>query len=88
MVVTVKVSVRVSPTLSACTVLLAWLIRVGPYAGGRHREGAKAARTRGRRADRRERIGCIVDVGVGERPDSARGAERGIGNAAGLDSCA
>ena len=48
--------------------------RVGPHASRRHREGAVAARARRRRANRREGVGRIVDVGVGERAGRGRRA--------------
>ena len=84
MVVTVNVSVSVSQTLSACTALVGVVERVNPHAGRRHGEGAVAAGARLWRTDRREGVGRIVDVGVGERAGRRRFAVLGIGDATGL----
>ena len=51
--------------------------RVGPHAGRRHRKAAVAARARRRRADCREGVGGIVDVGIGKRAGCGRRARRG-----------
>ena len=48
--------------------------RVDPHAGRRHREGAVAAIARRWRADRREGVGRIVDVGIGQRAGRRRRA--------------
>ena len=59
--------------------------RVGPYTVRHHREGAEAARARGRSVNRRKSIGRIIDVGAGELPSGAQRAQRGVGDTAGLD---
>ena len=51
-----------------------YLQRVGPHAVRRHREGAVAAVTCCRFVNRREGIGQIVDVGIGELAGCGRRA--------------